>query len=173
MPIFVKGDLLHAKVDLIIHQCNCVTIKSHGLSEQIAKKFPFADIYSKRQARSKNIAMVYDTPGDLVISRSVNAPIIVGLLGQIGPGKPFRWASTYKFDPKTDTPEQRLVYFKQGLDKLLTICLEEKITSIGFPFQIGCGLAGGDWNDYLKAIINFETKLKFKVRIYQLDSFLE
>jgi hypothetical protein len=43
--IFLKGNLVEKKnVDAIVHQCNCLTVKSHGLSKQIARKFPWADV---------------------------------------------------------------------------------------------------------------------------------
>ena len=32
-------------VDVIIHQVNCLCIKAHGLSQKIAEKFPWGDIY--------------------------------------------------------------------------------------------------------------------------------
>ena len=60
---FVYGDLLKTKdVNCIVHQVNCLCIKAHGLSQQIADKFPWADIYSSRQEHgNKNLAITNDS----------------------------------------------------------------------------------------------------------------
>lgn len=168
MPELVIGNLLNAKVDVIVQQCNCVTIKPHGLSEQISKKYPYANIYKKRIGKSSNTALKYDIPGTCIISKAENMPTIAALLCQIGPGKPFKWASIYKFDPQTDSPLKRLEYFEMALQALNKICKDENYKTVAFPFNIGCGLAGGNWNKYLKLIVNFELYSNLKIFIYQL-----
>ena len=50
----VYGDLLTIDhVDAICHQVNCLTVRSHGLSRQIALKYHWADIYQKRRPVAK------------------------------------------------------------------------------------------------------------------------
>ena len=44
---YVYGNLSTIKdVDAIIHQVNCLCTKVHCLSQKIAEKFPWVDIYS-------------------------------------------------------------------------------------------------------------------------------
>ena len=52
---FVYGDLLKTmEVDVIVHQVNCLCIRAHGLSKQIANVFPWADIYSTRRGDGRH-----------------------------------------------------------------------------------------------------------------------
>jgi O-acetyl-ADP-ribose deacetylase (regulator of RNase III) len=61
---FVFGDLLKLRdVDAIIHQVNCLCVKAHGLSKQIAEKYPWGDIYSTRRAEGKTNLAVFEDRG--------------------------------------------------------------------------------------------------------------
>ncbi len=160
-----NGDLLEATNDVIVQQCNCVTMKSHGLSETISKKYPYADIYSKRISKSANTAKVPEIPGTCIISIPNSKigdlqeqPIIAALMGQICPGKPGQWCKVYNIDPKLDDASSRLKYFKTALTNLLKICKRENWKSVSFPFKIGCNLAGGNWLLYLELIKEFASK---------------
>ena len=54
----IKGDLLDAKEFYICQQCNCVTVKSQGLSKYISEKYSWADPYK--------IRLEHDEPGTIV-----------------------------------------------------------------------------------------------------------
>ena len=94
---------------------------------------------------------------------------------------------------KKDTEEYRLVYFRQALAKLKDYLLEFnnddddkdkkdsnnnnnklKINTIVFPYKIGCGLAGGEWEDYKREIERFakELLLLTKTRRKKIDIFI-
>ncbi len=160
---FKTGNLLE-ETGVIVQQCNCVTVKAHGLSQSIKEAFPYADVHSQRSSKSPNFCTEDSKaePGTCVISKSDDPtkPIVASLMAQIGPGKCYQWAKVYKFEPETDSPKARLGYFKAALEELSTVCLEEKYKTISFPFRIGCGLAGGKWADYLKAIEEFEIGVR-------------
>ena len=163
---FVKGSLLD-QPGIIVQQCNCVTVKAHGLSQAIKKVLPYADIYSQRTAQTANTCTVKTRgiPGSCVLSvcsDNFTKPIAASLMGQIAPGRPFQWARVYKIDPSTDSPQIRLNYFRDALEKLLKACQgskdDERYKRISFPYLIGCGLAGGRWKDYLGTITDFAEK---------------
>ena len=65
------------------------------------------------------------------------------MYAQLFPGKP----------KNGDTYEQRKKWFSVCLQKIGKAKGIEK--SIAFPYKIGCGLAGGDWTDYLRMIKKF------------------
>ena len=44
----------------------------------------------------------------------------------------------------------------------------ENLESIGFPYKIGCGAAGGNWNIYFNLLKMFANKVDAKVKIYKL-----
>ena len=53
--------------------------------------------------------------------------------------------------PYTDTRENRISWFVHCLKQLKAL----NIKSVGLPYQIGCGLAGGDWTTYFEIIQEF------------------
>jgi hypothetical protein len=108
-------------------------------------------------------------------------PIIACLFAQSEMGKPgvYQSAATASLIESTDvkvsevkdTGEQRLKWFKQCLDKLLTEVEAELLVlvrehknsrgnddakknefTVAFPYGIGCNLAGGDWKLYYPEI---------------------
>lgn len=171
-----RGDLLASPCDAIVQQCNCVTMMSHGLSATIADRFPYADVYAKRQAKSRNTATksTRGVPGDLVLCKPpqpVAGPAVVCLMSQICPGRPGQWAERYGVEAASDDESSRLTFFKSSLEKLESLAVEEKWNSLGFPAHIGCGLAGGNWVDYKRAIEQLARNLKrsnTSVFIYKL-----
>ena len=174
----INGDLLKADVDYIVQQCNCLTIRGAGLSEAIRIKFDSDPYNQRRTMNNRNLAIEEDRsePGtfeiDFVNPKSSYQELgIVHLFSQYRPGP----TNSYYFNnyPESDPPEtkaQRLIWFKSCLRNFAEYLNEdpdEKI--IGFPFHIGCGLAGGNWKDYFQCIQEFSSTLENKtVQIYKL-----
>jgi len=40
---------------------------------------------------------------------------------------------------------------------------------IGFPYGIGCGLAGGDWKKYKKMLEDFASQVKCQINVIKLE----
>ena len=168
MPIIetVKGNILDAKEDVIVQQCNCVTITACGLSKVIKQKWKWADPYgSRRREGRKNCAISddRDIPGTIRVleTKETKTPKVVCLFSQWSPGKSnIRYEKTYP-DGKYD----RLRYFEECLWKLDEYCKENRIKTVAVPYGIGCGLAGGNWNDYVKEL----EKTKVDVVLYKLE----
>jgi hypothetical protein len=79
---------------------------------------------------------------------------VINIVGQINPGKP----------SVGDSSENRLQFFKNGLESI-----PRGIKSISFPMGIGCGLAGGNWNNYLNLIKQFkQNRPETRITIYKL-----
>ena len=129
----MKGNLLEATETYIVHQCNCKTTNGKGLSEQIFKKYPYANVYQQKR-----------TPGTIKIcGNGKDKRFIVALFAQDGPGKP----------NSKETARQREKWFAQCLTELVNII--PKNSTVAFPFGIGCGLAAGNWGHYLNMIEQF------------------
>ena len=171
---YFEGDLLtFGPADVIVQQCNCVTVKAHGLSASIRNAFPYADIYGNRRARSPNQAKQADTPGKCILCKPlkknsyVHQPQVACLLSQFYPGRPGNyWKKVYTYDDGKDIDDSclnRLKWFKEALIDLAAQLKSSKPgkINVAFPYKIGCGLAGGHWNLYEKAIKDWEqTHLK-------------
>lgn len=148
----IEGDLFDSDAKYIAHQCNCVTNRSKHMAAAMFKRYPYADIYSSRTEP--------DTPGDIIISgNGQDERFVISLLGQYYPGK-VRYPSS-----ELDGFEARKGYFHSALKKVLEI---EDLHSIAFPWGIGCGAAGGDWNFYQSIIEKFSKATDAKVYIYKL-----
>ena len=156
MPIVkvVVGNLLESDHSYIAHQCNCNTVKSHGLASSIATKFPWADVYSQRKGIGKrNVAITPSTPGTIEII-SKDSQNIICLFAQWTPGK---CGSFQRFYPDTyqDSSVNRQLWFKMCLDEIDKLGLDE----IAMPYLIGCGLAGGNWKKYEKILNDAKTNI--------------
>lgn len=148
--IYKIGDLLNSPDQYIVQQCNCVTSNYKGLSKSIVEKFPYATFYARRNR----------IPGTIEIKgNGTTERFIIGMFAQNYPGLPLY---------NNDSPDLRIEWFANCLDK---ISLIPDIKSIGIPYNIGCGLAGGIWKDYLNMIKKFAEKNKhIIVTIYELKS---
>jgi len=160
----IFGDLLESKEHVIVHQLNCIGTKPRGLSEALAKKFPYSNVYGKRKSiKNKNLAVSEDrgTPGDIEICYPPNEtdPIIIGMYGQYAYGS----HNTVKEDKK-----MREQWFAEALEKLRVWLIENNVTSVAFPYGIGCGLAGGDWHTYLYMLEMFAKDAPYVVKIYMI-----
>lgn len=154
----VNGDILSYKekdhLSIICHQVNCITHNSLGLARSIFDKYPLYNIYTDptRQEDRKvgNTDIDYSTGYDVAV---------VHLHGQHKQGK----------CNDDETPEYRLAWMKQALhrtfdfyinstssthDALFGHDLEKKVIFL-FPYEMGCGLAGGKWQDYQRLINEF------------------
>jgi O-acetyl-ADP-ribose deacetylase (regulator of RNase III) len=148
--IYKYGDITDIEVvECIVQQCNCLAVKNHGLSKAISKKYPWSDLYKQRRAvRNRNLAIPEDRglPGTIEIMKSPqrNIPDVVCLLAQWD----FGVGNKRNIEPYKDTKENRQKWFHECMMKLG----ESEYQKIAFPFKIGCGLAQGDWKEYLKMI---------------------
>lgn len=158
MPVvkIVHGDLLASGEKCIAQQCNCVTVKSHGLSAAIASKFPWADVYSMRSPKSANTAAQPSLPGTIAITASPDGETsVIHMFAQWAPGKPGAYERCYKPGPCPDTPEHRRQWFAQCLNEIDKL----KLPRVAMPFRIGCGLAGGVWEMYLHMLNQATTPI--------------
>lgn len=164
--LYKIGDVCNADADYIVHQCNCITIRPKGLSLQLEKAYPGSTPYTYRTPtyyRSNlSIFNTRNVPGTVMIMQvlkdNVRSPHIVNLFGQYCPGKPGQYYNG--LDGVDDSKMERLQYFKHALFYgLYEEVADIEGVTIAFPMKIGCGLAGGDWNEYIKIIEEFEQLL--------------
>ena len=154
IKIFEGMDLLNATTKYIAHQCNCTTTNNaSGIAKSIFDKYPYSEIYTKRTQEDK--------PGTIQIfgDGTPDKRFIINMFGQVNPGKP----STPK--SPSDGYNIRELYFIRCLKEILKI---KDLESIGFPYGIGCGLAGGDWKIYYALLEMFAKKTEAEVILYKL-----
>jgi O-acetyl-ADP-ribose deacetylase (regulator of RNase III) len=163
------GDILKAHEEYIVHQCNCVIAgKALGLAEAIFAEYPAADVYKERIERRRP----HDVPGTLSVHGRV-----INFYAQLLPGKPADdappggWPGANRYvnaaEAAKDTREARFRWFENCLSMLHRALPENAIPSIAFPARIGCGLAGGKWQRYLKSLMQFaKANPMWRIAVY-------
>ena len=149
--VIVNGDLTEATEKYIAHQCNCTTKTAKGLAQAIFAKFPYANIYKDRARFGAT------EPGNIVVcGDGVEKRYVINMLAQISGGRP----------KKPETFEARAEYFQQCLDQIKEI---PDLDSIAFPYNIGCGLAKGNWPLYEKMLADFAREVNIPVVLYKYE----
>jgi len=142
----ITGDLLLAKEQYICHQTNCISKGAAGIAQAIFDKYPYSDVYSNR--------MEPDVPGTIkIVGNGQDQRYIVNIFAQYYPGSP-----QYPLSNKDGT-RVREKYFYQCL---LRIAKLSDLKSVAFPWKIGCGIGGGNWEVYLGNLTNFANFVEKK-----------
>jgi O-acetyl-ADP-ribose deacetylase (regulator of RNase III) len=147
----LKGDLLNATEDIIAHQVNCQGVMGSGVAKAIKHKYPIAfNEYSKMSTFYKNIK--HQLLGKCQIIAVGNGKYVANLFGQYN----FGWSIKH-------TDYEAL---KEALTTL-KVSAKDNSKSVALPYNIGCGLGGGNWgivlsiiddvfNDYDVSLYNIE-----------------
>jgi hypothetical protein len=100
----------------------------------ISKKWPTANIYSGKFAQK------YREAGTIIIRGHV-----IAMIAQVNQGKP----------SLSEPAEYRQKLFETCLEKIAQL---PNITQVAFPYKIGCGMAGGNWDLYKSTIEKWSEK---------------
>lgn len=151
----INGSLLDATTEYIVQQTCCTALRPHGLSETIAKRWSSVDPYGKRTKYKGNWATADSRPavGSIQVYPNPDGPQVICAFAQYTHGKPGKYQDPLMI-PVSDTTDDRLLNFKVCLERIA----ELKPKSLGFPWKIGCGLAGGNWSQYFDAIHTWASK---------------
>lgn len=146
----IYGDVLQIPTIYICHQVNCRGVMGAGLAKQVKEKWPA--VY---QQYKENCNAMF--PEDLLGLNDfipINDTVcIVNMYAQDKYGKDACYTN-YKA-------------FRECLTRIARQA-DKKTDIIRFPYKIGCGLAGGDWNIIQKLI--YEILGDYNVEFYTLDS---
>ncbi len=131
----------------------------YSLASAIFEAFPWADVYSSRGKRGNDDALF----GSITIHGDANRDQrhVINIYGQLMPGKP---------SSGQDSAPSRLAAFSKAVDQIAGLA---ELKSVGFPYGIACGLAGGNWEKYERVLTDFAErvgKTGVSVILYCLDS---
>lgn len=123
-------DIFEAPVQAIVHGCNCFHTMGGGIARLIRDKFPDsyqADLNTAYASKDKlglfSIGKVNSDP---------NVKYVINLYTQYGYGTD----EVHLDYGALESGMTRVVSWAEGTDPKM---------SIGIPYGIGCGLAGGNW----------------------------
>ena len=141
---FIKGDLVqHLLSDdhftAYAHQCNSFCRMGRGIAPQLAKAVP-----GLREADNETTPGDRSKMGTFTYSAHYNGSVVFNIYGQ------YHWKQ-YPEDPKTG---RNTCYdsLRLGLTAVRNALQEVPNSSLGLPL-IGCGLAGGDWENVVLPMI--------------------
>ena len=162
MIYWKKGNLLESDCDYICQQVNCQGKMNSGIAKQIREKWPV--VYQNYMAKCNSNHL----------SGYIRSELLLGDIQIVG-----LWENFYE----TDFHQSVINMFAQqhyGYDKrrytsydAFWNCLnliKQSVTTdkkIGFPYNIGCGLGGANWNVILTMIDTVFTD--YIVEIYVLE----
>lgn len=144
-----RGDLLQSDCTVIAYQCNCFATMGAGIAKQIKQRYPEAygsdrrfpiPIGSRKRLGHFSKAQVGDR-------------LIYNLYGQ------------YRYGRGKQT---ELSMLENPVHSMLED-LRQHEGKIGFPYGMGAGLAGGDWNEIEKMLERCSEEFKRDLFFVQLN----
>lgn len=157
----VNGDLLQSNLPLIAHQTNCLGVMGAGIAKAIKNKWSI--VYTQYVDKCKHYNYSKDLLGKCQICVTEDEPIkfVANLFGE------------YSFTESVAPFENRHTDYdvlKKSLLHLKAICENTEITKIGIPYKLGCGLAGGNWDEVVYPMLQelFANDSTITLYIYKL-----
>lgn len=170
MVKYFEGDLIKSHCDIICHQVNCQGVMGAGIAKQIKETYPdvfdwYRDQYKSGNNKLGNIDFVH-TFSDEFISTDIYIPtdrFVVNMYAQD------EYANRNICNTNYEAFRECCKKIKTKLKNVSKIFgKKESDYIIGFPYNIGCGLAGGDWNIVSKILEEEFGDKKYKVEIWEL-----
>jgi O-acetyl-ADP-ribose deacetylase (regulator of RNase III) len=134
----VEGNILDANEKLICQQVNCQGVMGSGLAKQLKDKYPKLYPSYKKFCEGCKDNNPRTLLGEFQTVPMPDGKVIVNLFGQFDFGRDKKY---------TDYDALR-----NSLENILFVAKECGNDSIAIPYNLGCGLAGGDWNIVYKII---------------------
>ena len=163
MGMYYKtGDLLDAPVDYICHQVNCQGRMGSGIAKQIRERWPI--VYEQYISGFKAIEEEsINWEDELDVSE-----VLLGRLQQIKVNDTQTVVNMfaqqyYGYDGKRYTSYDAFWACLGGIKDSVP-----KGSKIGFPYRIGCGLGGANWQ-VIETMIYAVLGKDFDVYIYMLE----
>ncbi|WCF11687.1 macro domain-containing protein (plasmid) [Paenibacillus thiaminolyticus] len=169
----VIGDLLEAKEMVIGHQVNCLGVMGGGLAKLIKEKYP--SVFNKYDALCK-MAKIAENGRKLMgcchmveVREDVIIKDNVAKVYPVGDGELVRVVANLFGQYKIGTNQQRteVSYLRKALEVMKKTSME-KGYSVALPYQLGCGLGGGEWAEILSTIKDVFDD--YPVTIYRLPN---
>ncbi|MFC5403117.1 macro domain-containing protein [Cohnella soli] len=146
----INGDLLYASEDILGHQVNCKGVMGSGIAKAIKAAFPEAyQLYIDKCNHAVNKSELL---GYCQLIECSNGKTVANLFGQLHFGRGNQIYTNYDALRKA----------------LTTLKTKAQLTpsSIALPYNIGCGLANGDWN-VVEAMIQ-DVFSDYEVTLYRI-----
>ena len=150
MLIYEEGDIVNGNYDIFCQQVNCQHKMGSGLARQIRNKYP--EVYKAyMDIKDQRLGFI-----DSVETK--DGRICVNMFAQDNYGRDGKCYTNYKA-------------FEACLNAIIGLIEDRHIkigAKIAFPYKIGCGLGGGNWDIIRDLIDKFSEKVEQDVVIVSL-----
>lgn len=153
VEILEHSNILEVKSGIICHQVNCIGAMGAGLALQIRNKWPvvFKNYKEECKLHAKDPTRLLGKVQDTFISENL---VIANCFGQVYPGRNGVMTNYDAWDEILNNLNDVGNFFSLELH---------------FPYMIGCGLAGGNWDVIFGKIMDkFGEGKSTKVFIHRL-----
>lgn len=152
VELIEQSNLLDIKSGIICHQVNCIGVMGAGLALQVKNKWPI--VYKKYKEDCKQFMTHPEMMLGHVLDVMVEPTLVVAnCYGQVFPSS---------VGKQTDYDSWNTMFAKlQDLGNYFSLDLH-------FPYMMGCGLAGGDWNIMSEKIERLFGKSQTRAFIHKL-----
>ena len=151
---YVEGDLLTYGVEGIIHQCNCFHCMGGGIAKTLASLYPEIVLADKRTGYADALKLGTMVPVQIKHPKVNTLKYVFNVYGQ--------------YDMGTSTRHTLYDKLEEGLRKVKAFAIHRPLESIGIPYGLGCGLAGGSWKVVSKIIEDVFKDAPFPLFIVKL-----
>lgn len=149
---YVTGNIVEDNYPIFCQQVNCKGVMGAGLAKQIRDKYP--EVYEEYREEYR---VGYSELGTILPVVTHDGRVCINMYAQKEYG--------------TDKRYTNYAAFRQCLENLNRFLQEHYVhedVDIAFPYNIGCGLAGGDWKIIEQLITEFAEKSGLKAKIVVL-----
>lgn len=145
----INGNLLNCRQKVIIHQVNCKKVMGSGVALQIRNKYPKVyNSYLKFFNRNEIVELLGKI--DIV---DCGDKVVINMFSQFDFGRDSKVYTNYSA-------------MKLAFKRIRAYLIENNINELAMPFNIGCGLANGDWK-VVSGLID-EIFENFNVYLYKI-----
>lgn len=167
MSIFIEqANILDTiKIDAIMHQCNCFHTMGGGLALALKTKWPQIAVADKKYSERGDHKKMGTVLPVYVAAPGSKIKVIFNCYSQFYYGGTARNTDYEAFYLCCEDVKKKIIEFNYNKIEA------HKIRVLGVPYNIGCGLGGGNWNIIYSILENvLGTSDEFKALVCQLDS---
>lgn len=156
----VNGNLLtYPGIKVIGHQTNCLGAFGKGFALQVKKKYPY--VYETYNNYCKSQSDKHNLLGTVQVLKTDDGKYIANLFGE--------YSFCESIAPYEEGGKPRHTDYdalKECLHRLHTWMVLNDKTTVGLPYKLGCGLAGGNWDDVVYPMIKKEFEDDEDITLY-------
>ena len=130
----VNGSIFDSPADILVHQVNCKGVMGAGLAKQFRVRYP--EMYAMYRFNC-NTSKPEDLLGKVLYYSAPDGKLIANIYAQNGFGSHGRHTDY-------EALKSCLSYVKETA--------EINGFTVAVPYNLGCGLGGGDWNEVYRIL---------------------